>query len=79
LYSVTGEEAYRKDYARLWQYCWDYLVDHKYGAWFQILDRDGKWINNLKSPAGKVDYHTMGACWDMLQVMATTAKKSEAI
>ena len=79
LYSVTGEEAYRKDYARLWQYCWDHLVDHKYGAWFRILDRDGKWIDNLKSPAGKVDYHTMGACWDVLQVMATTAKKSEAI
>ena len=34
------------------------------------LHREGHWVEPYKSPAGKVDYHTMGACWDVLAVMA---------
>lgn len=69
LYARTGDSRYRDDYNRLWAWSWDHLIDHKYGAWFRITSREGKWIEPYKSPAGKVDYHTMGACWDVLGVM----------
>ena len=70
LFSVTGSESYRQHYQRLWQWSWDHLVDHRHGAWFRILTRDGQWMEPYKSPAGKVDYHTLGACYDILDAMA---------
>ena len=73
LYSRTGKTRYRDDYLRLWDWSWRHLVDHEHGAWFRIVSRDGNWIEPFKSPAGKVDYHTMGACWDVLAVMRETA------
>ena len=29
------------------------MIDHKYGAWFRILDSNNNKYDNLKSPAGK--------------------------
>ncbi len=52
----------------IWQYAWKYMVDHQYGAWFRILSSDNTKIDNQKSPIGKTDYHTMGACYDMLSL-----------
>lgn len=66
LYKVTGEAEYLDWYNRIWQYSWDHLVDHTYGAWFRIVDRDGSKLTNEKSPMCKVDYHTLGACWDVM-------------
>ena len=71
LYAVTGEAKYREDYIRLWQWSWDHLIDHKHGAWFRIVSREGDWIEPYKSPAGKVDYHTIGACIDVLNTLKT--------
>ena len=45
------------------------MIDHKFGAWFRVRNRDGSVADNKKSPLGKTDYHTMGACWDVLSVM----------
>ena len=42
---------------------------HRYGAWFRILSRDNRRYSDEKSPAGKVDYHTMGACYEVLKVL----------
>ena len=70
LFSVTASESCRQHYLRLWQWSWDHLVDHRHGAWFRILTRDGQWMEPYKSPAGKVDYHTLGACYDILDAMA---------
>ena len=66
LYSVTREPRYLADYNRIWEWSWQHLVDHNQGAWFRIRQRDGSAVDNLKSPPGKTDYHTMGACWDVL-------------
>ncbi len=66
LYITTSEQRYLDDYQRLWEYSWDVLVDHELGAWFRIKNRDGSAFDTLKSPPGKTDYHTMGACWDVL-------------
>lgn len=69
LYKVTGEQQYLDWYTRIWQYSWDHLVDHTNGAWYRIVARDGSKMTNEKSPMGKVDYHTLGACWDVLDCM----------
>lgn len=66
LYRVTGDTKYRQHYDDLWQWSWAYLVDHQDGAWFRIRNRDGSAFDDLKSPPGKTDYHTLGAVWDVL-------------
>ncbi|MCO4785811.1 MAG: AGE family epimerase/isomerase [Marinomonas atlantica] len=69
LYQTSQEPVYLQWYNKLWQYSWDHLIDHQYGAWFRIVARDGSKITNEKSPMGKVDYHTLGACWDVLDTI----------
>ena len=61
----TGEAKYWDWYERLWQYCWQHFVDHEQGAWFRILTADNFNLTREKSPAGKVDYHNIGACSDL--------------
>lgn len=65
----TGDEGYWDWYRRLWTYAWQYFVDHRYGAWYRILDADNRKYSDEKSPAGKTDYHTMGACYEVLNVV----------
>lgn len=65
----TGDATYWDHYDRLWQYCWQHFVDHEQGAWFRILTADNFNLTREKSPAGKVDYHNMGACYDVWQAM----------
>jgi len=70
LYRVTAHELYRQDYQRIWAWSWRFLIDHQYGAWFRIRHRDGSPVDDLKSPPGKTDYHTLGACWEVLENIA---------
>ena len=63
----TGEDAYWQWYDRLWAYSWEHFVDHQHGAWYRILTPDNRAYSDEKSPAGKTDYHTMGACYDVLR------------
>jgi len=65
----TGDAAYWQWYHRLWDYSWRHLVDHQHGAWFRILDANNQPYDAQKSPAGKTDYHTMGACHEVLRVL----------
>ncbi|HET8554581.1 MAG TPA: AGE family epimerase/isomerase [Rhodanobacteraceae bacterium] len=65
----TGDDAYWQWYERLWRYAWEHFVDHEYGAWYRILTRDNHKYSDEKSPAGKTDYHTMGACYEVLNVV----------
>ena len=65
----TGDEKYWKWYERIWDYSWKHFVDHKHGAWYRILTRDNRKYSDEKSPAGKTDYHTMGACYEILNVV----------
>jgi len=67
LAEATGEQVYKDWYERIWAYSWEHMVDHEYGAWFRILTQDNQKIDDLKSPAGKTDYHTMGACYEVLR------------
>jgi mannose/cellobiose epimerase-like protein (N-acyl-D-glucosamine 2-epimerase family) len=69
LATATSDEAYWQWYDRLWDYAWNHMIDHQYGAWYRILDRRNHKYDDEKSPAGKTDYHTMGACHDVLAVL----------
>jgi mannose/cellobiose epimerase-like protein (N-acyl-D-glucosamine 2-epimerase family) len=68
LHARTGDAGYAAWYDKLWTYSWQHFVDHEYGAWYRILTRDNRKYSDEKSPAGKVDYHTMGACYELLNV-----------
>lgn len=68
LYSETKEQKYLEQYNSIWQYCDQHFVDHKYGAWFRLLKRDNSKTSSEKSSAGaKCDYHTLGACFEVLR------------
>ncbi len=70
LAGVTGEQKYWDWYERLWGYAEGHMIDHKYGAWFRVLDRENNKLSDQKSTAGgKCDYHTIGACWDVLRTL----------
>jgi mannose/cellobiose epimerase-like protein (N-acyl-D-glucosamine 2-epimerase family) len=66
----TGDASCWDWYDRLWDYSWRHFVDHRHGAWYRILARDNSKLSDEKSPAGKTDYHTMGACYEVLKVLA---------
>jgi mannose/cellobiose epimerase-like protein (N-acyl-D-glucosamine 2-epimerase family) len=66
LHARTGEPTYDDWYRRLWSYASDQIVDHRYAAWYRILTPDKRKISDEKSPPGKTDYHTMGACHELL-------------
>ena len=66
----TGDSQYWDWFDRLWQYCWQHFVDHEQGAWFRILTADNFNLTREKSPAGKVDYHNIGACFDVFQALS---------
>jgi mannose/cellobiose epimerase-like protein (N-acyl-D-glucosamine 2-epimerase family) len=66
----TGEQSYWTWYDRIWAYSWEHFVDHQHGAWYRILGPANEKLTDEKSPAGKVDYHTMGACYEVLTVLA---------
>ncbi|MBE0370112.1 AGE family epimerase/isomerase [Pseudoalteromonas aurantia] len=63
----TGENKYWQWYDKIWQYSWEHMIDHTHGAWYRILTQDNRAYSDEKSPAGKTDYHTMGACYEVLR------------
>lgn len=65
----TGELRYWEWYDRIFAYSWDHFIDHRHGAWYRLLSADNRKLGPEKSPAGKVDYHTMGACYEVLNVI----------
>ena len=68
LHQVTGEQSYKDWYQRLWEYAWQHMIDHEHGAWYRILKANNEKYSDEKSTAGgKCDYHTIGACWDVLR------------
>ncbi len=69
LHARTGLTVYDDWYEQLWRYSWEHMVDHQYGAWYRILTRDNRKYSDEKSPAGKTDYHTMGACYEVLALL----------
>ena len=73
LHARTGQAKYDDWYKKLWAYAWEHFVDHRYGGWYRILTRDNRKYSDEKSPAGKTDYHTMGACYEVLALIRAGA------
>ena len=73
----TGLERFWDCYDELWRYSWKHFVDHEYGAWFRILTCDNRKYGDEKSPAGKTDYHTMGACYEVLNAIGAANAPQE--
>lgn len=71
----TGQARYWDWYERIWSYCWAHFVDHEQGAWFRILTRENLNLTREKSPAGKVDYHDIGACYDVWRELRVDPRK----
>ncbi|MEX2962601.1 AGE family epimerase/isomerase [Microbulbifer sp. TYP-18] len=72
LAKVTGDEQYWQWYDKIWQYSWEHFVDHNNGAWYRLLNCRNQRYSEEKSIAGaKCDYHTLGACWAVLDVIST--------
>ena len=69
LHLRTGEPRFRTACDALWAYSWQHFVDHQHGAWYRILSADNRKITDEKSPAGKTDYHTMGACHEVMAAL----------
>ncbi|WP_430387897.1 AGE family epimerase/isomerase [Dyella sp. 20L07] len=69
LHARTGLAVYDAWYEKLWAYSWKHFVDHTHGAWYRILTRDNRKYDDEKSPAGKTDYHTMGACYEVMALV----------
>jgi mannose/cellobiose epimerase-like protein (N-acyl-D-glucosamine 2-epimerase family) len=65
----THDGGYWDWYDRIWGYAWSHFVDHQHGAWFRILTHDNRKLTDQKSPAGKVDYHNMGACYEVIAAL----------
>ncbi|MFP8968115.1 AGE family epimerase/isomerase [Pokkaliibacter sp. CJK22405] len=65
----TGDQRYWRWYQKIWEFSWDHMIDHAHGGWYRILSPENAAYSDEKSPAGKVDYHTMGACYDMIGVL----------
>ncbi|WP_337842445.1 AGE family epimerase/isomerase [Rheinheimera sp.] len=74
LHQQNGDSKYLEQYQSLWQYSWQHMVDHQYGAWFRLLHRDNSKYSNQKSAAGaKCDYHTLCACFEVLRTLGLKA------
>ncbi|MEO3692068.1 AGE family epimerase/isomerase [Roseateles paludis] len=71
----TGEASYWDAYDRLWAYAWQHFIDHERGAWWRQLHPDNRKVDTHKSPPGKTDYHTMGACQDVLGALMVQPNK----
>ncbi|WP_249260639.1 AGE family epimerase/isomerase [Halomonas caseinilytica] len=65
----TGRDVYWRWYRRIWDFSWQHMIDHRHGAWYRLLNADNHRYSDVKSPAGKVDYHTMGACQDAMAAL----------
>lgn len=66
----TSNKKYWDWYNNLWAYVWTHFVDHQYGAWYRVLNRENKKLSNQKSLGGaKVDYHNLSACYEILALL----------
>ncbi len=70
----SNDARHIADYDKIWSYAWRHFVDHEYGAWYRILDQQNRKYSGQKSPAGKTDYHTMGACHDVLAMLRRSSE-----
>lgn len=68
-----GQGPYWVWYEKILSYVNRHFIDREHGAWYRILNRQNQRYNDEKSPAGKVDYHNMGALYSVLDCLKIKA------
>lgn len=68
---AAARAYYRDWYTRTWAYAWTHMYDHVHGAYYRAILADNGKIDDYKSPPGKVEYHATGACYDILDTLAS--------
>lgn len=69
----TGDPTYWEIYDKLWKYCWEHFVDHKYGSWRRRLSRENvpHFTEKTHNPmCVDPDYHILGGFDGALKSMA---------
>lgn len=69
LAAQTGEQSYWRWYEAFWDYSYGHLIDHEFGGWYRVLNKQGHRYDDLKSPPAKTDYHPLSACYTALQAL----------
>ncbi|WP_020410358.1 AGE family epimerase/isomerase [Hahella ganghwensis] len=71
---ASSDLRYWECYEQLWDYCWNYFVDHEHGGWYRLLTRDNRCVSNRKSEAGsKCDYHNLNAILEVVRTLRGSA------
>jgi len=71
LAKATEKQKYWDQYQRLWEYSWSAFCEGEHKPWWRLLARDGKVLDkNIASPGAKIDYHTIGACLEILNTLS---------
>lgn len=65
----TNNQKYWGWYEKIWNYSNKYFIDHEYGGWYRVLNKNNQKYSNIKSPPSKSDYHPIGACFEILEAM----------
>ncbi|HCD53329.1 MAG TPA: N-acyl-D-glucosamine 2-epimerase [Balneolaceae bacterium] len=66
VYSVTEDPKYLRAACDSWEFIKTYIIDHKYGEWFEKVNRDGIPYNELdKIRAWKAPYHNTRAIYEV--------------
>lgn len=66
------EEFYWNVYDLTFAYSSVYLIDHRYGGWYQKLYRTNLKYGNVKSPPPKTDYHPIANCYEAIRSFINT-------
>jgi mannose/cellobiose epimerase-like protein (N-acyl-D-glucosamine 2-epimerase family) len=70
LASATGKQEYWSAYDSLWKYSWQFFCEAQHKPWWRVLSREGQVKDPLVArPGAKIDYHTIGACLEVLRAM----------
>ena len=66
---LTGETSYARDQRTLWSYMTQNMGDTERGGWFKQPAPPATRTNSHKGDDYDPDYHALGGCWEMLNVV----------
>jgi mannobiose 2-epimerase len=65
-FQISGLAHFAEASQRCWGYIANHFVDHKYGDWFKVLDRQGiPYSQQYKTGPWECPYHHSRACFEM--------------
>ncbi|GGL51825.1 AGE family epimerase/isomerase [Sporolactobacillus putidus] len=67
---LSRHPYYLQKYQSLFLYCDRFFIDHKYGGWYNRLNRENQRTSPVKSPPPKTDYHPIANCYEALRVFS---------